>query len=116
MRRVRGAKRKGQSSLLIAVGLWYSLGIISISTSKVLLSPTQLEHGLEIAGVPPMLLTLQQLGLGSVFLWLLLQGKPLNSSGLIPWESLLTGQRIDTQSPTDIFRYENLLRFFQLFA
>lgn len=45
-------------SILIVIALWYSLGILSISTTKVLL----------VNGTPPLILTVQQLLIGSTVL------------------------------------------------
>ena len=64
------------STLVVAVMLWYSLGVISISTSKLLLtSPNDTGTADDsssfyttIGGLPPLYLTLQQLVLGCTFL------------------------------------------------
>lgn len=69
------------SSLFGAVVLWYSLGVVSIGTSKLLLMKG--DHTL--AGVPPLFLTLQQLIIGSTLLRFLLHIRFLGSSGLQPW-------------------------------
>lgn len=81
-------------SLLLAVVLWYSLGVISISTSKLLLTPPS-ESSIEsprqhhhVGGVAPLVLTLQQLFLGSNFLRFLLSIRFMGSAGLQPYESL----------------------------
>lgn len=77
-------------SILLAIGLWYSLGIVSISTSKLLLTAPRrddwthlrTQHSKHnhntisvfeyIGGVSPMTLALQQFVLGMTFLRLLL--------------------------------------------
>lgn len=81
------------SKLVLAVLLWYSLGIISISTSKLLLTtskvaPNHPRYYHHVGGVPPLFLTLQQFLLGSTFLRFLLSIKFLNSPGLQPWSVL----------------------------
>lgn len=45
-------------SILIAIAIWYILGIVSISTTKILL----------VHGIPPLVLTVQQLLIGSTIL------------------------------------------------
>jgi drug/metabolite transporter (DMT)-like permease len=69
-RQASTAKRASEASssqhLWIAVALWYSLGVISIGTSKVLLSDHEL--GSVIGNVPPVYLTFQQLLIGSTLL------------------------------------------------
>lgn len=78
-------------ALLIAVSLWYLLGVLSIGTTKLLLNE----------GVPPLYLTLQQLFLGSNFLRFLLQYKALGSAGLAPWpEKPLLSPVRRTQQPS----------------
>jgi drug/metabolite transporter (DMT)-like permease len=64
-------------SLIAAVGLWYCLGVVSIGSSKILLSDN----------VPPLFLTWQQLVLGSAMLRSLLKLKCMGSAGLQPWPS-----------------------------
>ncbi|CAJ1932404.1 unnamed protein product [Cylindrotheca closterium] len=82
------------STLVVAVALWYSLGIISISTSKLLLSAPsdpmgdQSAYYLHIGGVAPIILTFQQLLLGSLFLRFLLSIRCLQSPGVQPLTSL----------------------------
>lgn len=82
-----GEKRKGSdfSSLLLAVMLWYLLGVMSIGTSKLLLMPTKTNQ--LVGNVPPLYLTLQQLLLGSWFFRLLLNMKAFGSAGVQPWPS-----------------------------
>lgn len=53
------------SSLFVAVLLWYGLGVVSIGTSKILLTTDASSH---VGGVPPLYLTLQQLFLGAALL------------------------------------------------
>lgn len=68
--------QNGLPTILIAVLLWYFLGVFSIATTKLLLS----------SGVPPLYLTLQQLFLGSNLLRFLLHIRAFGSSaGLLPW-------------------------------
>jgi hypothetical protein len=81
------------SSLFLAVVLWYSLGVISISTSKLLLLKSKLPPGSNryyqhVGGVAPLVLTLQQLLLGITFLRLLLSIRCLQSPGIQPLASL----------------------------
>jgi drug/metabolite transporter (DMT)-like permease len=71
------------ASLWIAVLLWYSLGVVSIATSKVLLTG----NGGSIR-VSPLALTLQQLLIGSSLLRFLLRIRFLGSSGLKSWASV----------------------------
>eukprot|EP00980_Cylindrotheca_fusiformis_P029528 scaffold23499_cov109-Cylindrotheca_fusiformis.AAC.5 len=83
------------SSLVLAVLLWYSLGIISISTSKWLLLQSKLPVGsnryyYHVGGVAPLVLTTQQLALGSTFLRFLLSIRCLQSPGIQPLASLCT--------------------------
>jgi len=88
------------SSLSFAVLLWYSLGVISIGTSKYLLmkhhhhrhhrdqgeSNSNQNSGFELIGqVPPLFLTLQQFLIGSTLLRVLLHVGFLGSPGLQPW-------------------------------
>ena len=70
------------SSLFLAVLLWYSLGVISIGSSKLLL--TKSKESLFV-GVSPLFLTIQQLLIGSSLLRILLKIRFLRSSGLQPW-------------------------------
>jgi drug/metabolite transporter (DMT)-like permease len=86
--------------LVTAVFLWYSLGVVSISSSKVLLTPyggsgiddeyethARYQHA---GGVPPLFLTVQQLLLGSTFLRLAIEFKFMGlTDGLVPLDSLL---------------------------
>ncbi|KAL7465155.1 hypothetical protein ACHAXS_005492 [Conticribra weissflogii] len=70
---------KTHVSVPLAVLLWYSLGVVSIASSKVLLS----NHG-----VPPMVLTMQQFLIGMTLLRSLLW---MQSSSVVP-ASLVLGQ------------------------
>lgn len=71
-------------SLLVAVGLWYTLGVVSIGTSKVLLSDHAL--GSSVGSVPPCYLTLQQLLIGSTLLRFLIRHRFLGlTAGLQAW-------------------------------
>lgn len=74
----------GYSSLILAVLLWYNLGVISISISKLLLMNP--EHG-HVGNVPPLFLTLQQLLIGSTLLRYLLRIRAFGSAGLQPFPS-----------------------------
>lgn len=76
------------SSLAIAVCLWYSLGIVSIGSSKLLLNQ-----------VPPLFLTFQQFVIGSSLVRILLRSKFLSSPGLQPWPSTATTTASTTVSP-----------------
>eukprot|EP00934_Nitzschia_sp_Nitz4_P002516 Nitzschia sp. Nitz4//scaffold49_size126201//147//2059//NITZ4_003625-RA/size126201-snap-gene-0.48-mRNA-1//1//CDS//3329553098//2506//frame0 len=70
-------------SLLLAVALWYTLGIVSISTSKVLLR-----------SLSPLWLTAQQFTLGSLLLRFLLYQRVMGATdGLVSWETMFQGIR-----------------------
>jgi hypothetical protein len=122
-------RHQQQSKLVVAVLLWYSLGVVSISTSKLLLTPYQwpseqpvldddhinnstqhyahyLQH---IGGVPPLWLTLQQLLLGSTFLRFLLSINFLNSPGLHPIETILAVAKVS--HPHDYYKNEPQLLY-----
>ena len=77
------------SSLLLAVFLWYVLGVLSIGTSKLLLMidghHRHRHHHPLIGGVPPLYLSLQQLVIGAILLRFLLNIRFLGSPGLAPW-------------------------------
>ena len=84
---------QNDGTLILAVVLWYSLGVISISTSKILLTPSK--HHIDspryyyhVGGVPPLLLTLQQLLLGSTLLRVLLELNFMGSKGFQSWGTL----------------------------
>ena len=62
------------SSLVLAVALWYGLGVVSIATSKLLLTHFA-------AAVPPLCLTLQQLFIGTSLLRFLMHVHFLNCPG-----------------------------------
>jgi hypothetical protein len=79
--------------LLLAISLWYSLGVLSISTSKWLLTKTKFPRGSSryykhVGGLEPLVLTLQQLFVGSSFLRYLLSIRCLQSVGAQPLASL----------------------------
>ena len=71
------------SSLFLAVLLWYSLGVISIGSSKLLLSGRSGEDR-SFGRVDPLFLTLQQLLIGSTLLRFLLKIHFLDSPGVQP--------------------------------
>ena len=76
---IQGVARSAATSgaLVVAVALWYGLGVVSIATSKLLLT--------QYAGaVPPLVLTVQQLLIGTAVLRAALQGRFLSSPGLQP--------------------------------
>lgn len=88
------------TSLLIAVFLWYSLGVVSITTSNLLMMEPGnhihhhdhqlLHHNNQqyyVGNVPPLYLTLQQLMIGTCLLRLLLHVGILGSKGVRPWPS-----------------------------
>jgi len=90
---VRGTVRTF-SSLLAAVLVWYALGVISIGTSKTLLSHREHHHvdrrdgsrrSRDVGGVPPLFLTLQQLLIGSTLLRFLVEVRLLGGPGIQPW-------------------------------
>ena len=70
--------------LAIAVCLWYLLGIVSIGSSKLLLSTHQ---------VPPLFLTFQQFVIGSTLVRILLKLHFLSTPGLQPRPSSSTSRR-----------------------
>jgi drug/metabolite transporter (DMT)-like permease len=72
-------------SLWIAILLWYSLGVLSIASSKILLTGSQQVDGIRMVRVNPLSLTLQQLVIGVSLLRFLLYIRFLNSSGVKPW-------------------------------
>ena len=91
--------------LVVAVILWYSLGVASISSSKVLLTPYDgididdeyLDDAYEthavfqhVGGLPPLFLTVQQLLLGSTFLRLAIEANflGLTTRGLVSLDEL----------------------------
>ena len=67
----------GSGALIVAVALWYLLGVVSIATSKLLLTHYT-------AAVPPLVLTVQQLLIGTTLLRFLLHTHFLSSPGLQP--------------------------------
>ena len=75
---------EGYSPLILAVLLWYLLGVVSIGTSKLLLMNPQ--HG-HVGNVPPLYLTLQQLFIGSNLLRYLLRMQAFGSAGIQPFPS-----------------------------
>ena len=97
--------------LILAVLLWYSLGVVSISSSKVLLTPynnnnkerndlddayldddgvyKEQEIFRHVGGLPPLFLTIQQLLLGSTFLRLAIHFRFLGlTKGFVPIDAL----------------------------
>lgn len=108
-----GSSSRYSTTLVLAVLLWYTLGVVSISTSKILLTPPRLasiDHDSndhfdgslapllqQMGGVPPLFLTLQQLLLGCTFLRFLLNIQFFGmTTGLQPWENLfLVGTHVD---------------------
>lgn len=71
------------SSLFLAVALWYGLGVVSIATSKLLLTHYA-------AAVPPLVLTLQQFLIGTTLLRFLMKIRFLSSPGLQPCPTAAT--------------------------
>jgi hypothetical protein len=74
----------------VAVLLWYLLGVVSIGTSKLLLTGTTSSKAsggamAMFGSVPPLFLTLQQLFIGSTLLRFLLSIHFLGSQGLQDW-------------------------------
>jgi hypothetical protein len=129
------------SSLFLAVVLWYSLGVISISTSKLLLLKSKLppesnRYYQHVGGVAPLVLTLQQLLLGITFLRFLLSMRCLQSPGIQPLASLcgpdssskssssttspMGGSSLQTRrrwlASKDVSRYEQFLFYCQVEA
>jgi hypothetical protein len=97
------------AKLVVAVLLWYSLGVVSISTSKLLLTPyhatrddnhegipssRHLQYFQHVGGLPPLVLTIQQLLLGCTFFRILLSVHFLDSPGLHPMETILAMAKI----------------------
>jgi drug/metabolite transporter (DMT)-like permease len=94
----------GYSSLILAVLLWYNLGVISISISKLLLMNP--EHG-HVGNVPPLFLTLQQLCIGKTLLRYLLRIRAFGSAGLQPFPSnppLATSHRSRKNKPRTFWK------------
>ncbi|KAL3937800.1 MAG: hypothetical protein SGBAC_007165 [Bacillariaceae sp.] len=95
------------STLIVAVALWYSLGVISIATSKLLLftpSDSVEEIGASayyahVGGLAPIMLTFQQLLLGSTFLRFLHSTRFLQSSGVQPLARLCDSSETGATSP-----------------
>lgn len=90
-----------QSDFLLyaAVLLWYLLGVLSISTTKVLLR----DYGSSV--VTPLFLTLQQLFIGIVFLksWIYMSGKyPLK----LPYQNLL---KFSNKNNSEYLGYDKLV-------
>ncbi|KAG7356653.1 triose-phosphate transporter family protein [Nitzschia inconspicua] len=115
------------SKLVVAVVLWYSLGVVSISTSKVLLTPYSwndeadddkqqqtLQFLQHVGGVPPLWLTLQQLLLGSTFLRFLLSIQFLDTPGLYRMEKILAMAKISPCTETEQYRSEMQLLYHAL--
>lgn len=89
------------ASLLVAVFLWYTLGVISITTSNLLMMNPQYNHESSsstsmsttsisqrhVGNVPPLYLTLQQLMIGTTMLRLLISIGFMGSRGVQPWPS-----------------------------
>ncbi|GKY94498.1 hypothetical protein MPSEU_000415700 [Mayamaea pseudoterrestris] len=99
----RWCKRKGvsrnlgkHSRLLLAIVLWFSLGVVSIGSSKILLMKHDKND--HFGSVPPLFLTIQQLLIGSSLLRLLLQVRFLGSAGLQPWPGSRTAASYSPQS------------------
>jgi len=87
--RIKCLKQNKTISLLLAIALWYNLGILSIGTSKVLLSSPLYGR------VHPLLLTLQQHIIGSSILLCLMRANFLGSAGLQKWRpQALRGRRL----------------------
>ena len=80
----KGSSTSSLTALLIAVALWYCLGVISITTSNLLMMTPDKHH---VGGVPPLFLTLQQLIIGTTLLRLLLNLGFMGSRGIQPWPS-----------------------------
>ena len=74
------SSRKPSVAISLAVFLWYLLGVISISSSKVLLSAKN---------IPPLVLTVQQLIIGVAFLRILLRTQTdEKDKDRLPWRGL----------------------------
>ena len=69
------------TSIALAVMLWYSLGVVSITTSNLLM----MKPKNYIGNVPPLYLTLQQLIIGTKMLRFLLHIRFMGSPGIQPW-------------------------------
>lgn len=74
----KASKKANENSIpmFLAVFLWYTLGVLSVSTSKILLTshPSTSEVSfLTVGGVGPLLLSVQQFGLGAFMLFCLLR-------------------------------------------
>jgi len=98
-----GSSCASVAPLVLAVVLWYSLGVVSISSSKVLLTPFSEKDETDdyeyasthhfyhyVGGLPPLFLTVQQLLLGSTFLRLAIKFRFLGlTKGIVPLDALL---------------------------
>lgn len=71
------------TSIFFAVVLWYTLGVVSITTSNLLM----MEPKHHVGGIPPLYLTFQQLLIGTTLLRCLLRIRFLGSAGIQPWPS-----------------------------
>jgi drug/metabolite transporter (DMT)-like permease len=78
----KGSNLGSTASLFISVLLWYSLGVCSIASSKLLLTGSVHSGSIRVY---PLTLTLQQLFIGSTMLRVLLEIRFLGSSGYKPW-------------------------------
>ena len=118
------ATNSSLAPLILAVILWYSLGVVSISSSKVLLTPYKpieiddayLDDETEeqaffrhVGGLPPLFLTVQQLLLGSTFLRLAIHFRFLGlSKGLVKLDVLqesLGASKRGSSSNNSVLRY-----------
>jgi drug/metabolite transporter (DMT)-like permease len=84
LRTIQGSIIHIDLSLLVAILLWYSLGVVSIASSKILLSGSNHPAVVSIR-VNPLCLTLQQLMIGVTLLRFVLQLKCMNTSGITVW-------------------------------
>lgn len=88
------------TSLGVAILLWYTLGVISITSSNLLMMEP-VDH---VGGVPPLLLTLQQLIIGVTMLQFLLRIRFLGSPGIQPWpNSFAAAQAVESRRKTLLF-------------
>ena len=92
------------ASLFVAVILWYTLGVVSITTSNLLM----MEPRDYVGGVPPLFLTLQQLIIGTTLLRFLLSIRFLRSAGVQPWPSPSAAAKAAQQSRRKNLLFNNL--------
>jgi hypothetical protein len=95
------------ASLMVAVLLWYTLGVVSITTSNLLMMAPSEERN-HVGGVPPLYLTLQQLMIGTSMLRGLLHVRFLGSAGIQPWPNPSAVKAANNRRFSLLFNNSNL--------